>query len=115
MRLDTDEGGPARPSERRADLLGIVAFDEVAHLVAVEVVELDAALQPGPDLVGVVLEALEGGHLALVHDLAPAPQAGRGAAGDLALGDEAAGDEALGQREDGPDLGRPELDFLDVG
>ena len=61
------------------------------------------------------LKRLSVADLALVHDLAAAPQAGRGAAGDLALGDEAARDEALGEREDRPHLGRAELDLLDVG
>ena len=63
-------------SERRPDLLALVALDDVADLVAVEVVELDAALEAGADLVGVVLEALERRNLALVDDLLAAAQRG---------------------------------------
>src|SRR6185503_5370528 len=95
--------------QRRSDLLDFVAFDDVAGLVAVEVIELDAALQPRADFVGIILEAFERGDLALVHDLAAAPQPRRGVAVDLALGDEAAGDETLGEREDLADFGRPGL------
>src|SRR5476649_1536368 len=50
-----------------AHLLHFVALDDVAHGVTVEIVQLDAALEAGADFVGVVLEALERGNLALVH------------------------------------------------
>src|SRR5271157_5032663 len=115
MRLDTYVGRVAGPSEGRPDLLGVVALDDVAHLVAVEIVQLDAALEAGAHLVCVVLEALERRNLALVHDLAGPAQAGRGSAVDLALGDEAAGHKALGERERRAHLGGTELDLLDVG
>src|SRR5271169_3912214 len=69
MRLDTCVGPSLGPSEGCADLLGLVALDDVAHLVPVEVVQLDPALQAGAHLVRVVLEALQGRDLALVHDL----------------------------------------------
>src|SRR5271170_3489600 len=114
MRLDTDVGR-AGPSKGGPDLLRVVALDDVADLVSVEIVQLDAALEAGANLVRVILEPLERPHLALVHDLAAPAQPGRRAAVDLALRDEAAGDEALRERERGADLGGPELDLLDVG
>src|SRR6185437_13369559 len=54
-------------SWRRPDLLHLVALDQVAGLVTVEIVQLDAALEARADLVGIILEALERGDLALVH------------------------------------------------
>src|SRR5580698_9980483 len=85
MRLDTDVGQSADPLKGRPDLLGVVALDHVSDLVAVEVVQLDAALEARADFVRVVLEALERADLALVHDLAAAPQACGCVAVDLAL------------------------------
>src|SRR5580658_1370593 len=113
MRLDTDVGQSAGPSKGRPDLLGVVALDHVTHLVAVEVVELDAALEAGANLVRIVLEALERPDLALVHDLAAAAQPSGRVPVDLSLGDQAPGHEALGQRERRAHLGGPELDLLD--
>src|SRR5271157_198926 len=101
-------------SQRSPDLLGFVALDDVADLVGVDVAELDAALEAGPDFVGVVLEALERRDPALVDDLLASPEAGRGVPVDLSLGDEAARDEALGQREHRPDFRGAELHFLQL-
>src|ERR1039458_571206 len=58
MRLDTYVGRVEDPSEGRPDLLGVVALDDVAHLVPIEVVQLDAALQGGANLVRGVLAPL---------------------------------------------------------
>src|ERR1051325_3407257 len=103
-----------RFSERSSDLLNLVALDDVASLIAVEIVELDAALEAGADFVGVVLEALERGDFSFVHDLAAATQPRGGAASDLAFGDEAAGNKTFRERENLPHFGRAGLRFLDV-
>src|ERR1022692_3652879 len=46
MRLDTYVGRVEDPSEGHPDLLGVVALDDVAHLVPIEVVQLDAGSSP---------------------------------------------------------------------
>src|SRR6476619_5787861 len=80
-------------SKRRPNLLDLEAFDDVAGLVAVEFIELDAALEAGAHFVRVVLEALERANLSFVHDFLAAAQARGGIAIDFALRDEAAGDK----------------------
>ena len=101
----------SRPSEiaDRLQLLGnlfeVIALDDVAGLVFVEIAELDAALEAVADFLHVVLETAQRGEAAIVNGLAAAQHAGAGGAGDAAIGDEAAGDLALGEIEHLLDLG----------
>ena len=69
-----------------------VGFDDVAHALVVELLYLDAALVTGGDLLDVVLEAAQRGHLALEHDYAVAHDAHLASALDLAVLDVAAAD-----------------------
>src|SRR6478736_4401178 len=108
-------GKMLRRSERGPDLLDFKALDAVTRLVAVKAVEADTALEAGAHLVGVVLEATQGAHLALEDRFLAAADACGGIAGDLALGDQAAGDKTLGDREDLAHLGPAELVFLEIG
>src|SRR5208283_5619537 len=80
--------------ERALDLLDAVALDHVALAHVLVVLEGRAALLAGVDLLDLVLEALERGELAFVHDDIVADEAHVGAALDLAVGDSAAGDLA---------------------
>ena len=76
------------------NLFEVVALDDVAGFVLVEVAELDAALEAVADFLHVVLEAAERREAAIVNGLAAAQDAGARGAGDAAIGDEAAGDLA---------------------
>src|ERR1700688_4424385 len=58
----------ARRSQRAADLLDVVALDDVAGPHVVIVLERHAAFLPGLDLSDLVLEALERRQLALMND-----------------------------------------------
>ena len=84
-------------------------------MVAVEVVELDSALEAGANFVGVVLEAFEGPHLALVDDFAAAAQTGGSVAVDFALCDEAARHKPLGERKHLANFRRAGLRFFEIG
>src|SRR5688572_3717404 len=106
--------GRSRLLEGCSYLLNLVALDDVAGLVAVEIIKLDAALEAGADFVGVVLEALERGDLSFVYDLLPATKAGGNVAIDLSLGDETAGHKTLGQREYLADFRLAGFRFLEI-
>ena len=81
-------------------------FDDVAYLDVLVAGEVDSALDALTDFADVVLEALEGGDLALPDLVAFAEQADLLVATDEAVGDAAAGDLAdLGDLEDVEDLG----------
>src|SRR5580700_4179671 len=105
----------SRPLKCGADFLDFVALDDVADLVAVEIVELDPALKAGANFAGVVLEAFERADLALVNGFLAAAKTGGGVAIDLALGDKAAGDEAFRERKRGADFRGAGFGFLEVG
>src|SRR5215472_15105544 len=74
-------------SQRALHRLHPVAFDDVADLHVLVVLEGHAAFLAGDDFARVVLEALELGELALVHDDAIANETHIGAALDHAVGD----------------------------
>src|SRR5512143_2665693 len=74
-------GGRAQATRH---LLHLVGLDDVADLDVGEIVETDAALVAGLHLAGIVLEALQAAHLAVVHDDAVADEPRLGIAGDLA-------------------------------
>src|SRR5207248_4076254 len=77
-------------------------FDHVADLDVVVLLEADAALDPGPHLADIVLEAAQRSDLPLVHDdvVAQQPRLRVAGARDAPLGHHAAGE-------------RPELRHLD--
>ena len=74
----------------------LVALDDVADLIFVEVAELDAALEADADFLHIVLETAQRGEAAIVNRLAPAQDPRPRGAADPAIGDQAAGDDALG-------------------
>src|SRR6516162_642563 len=76
-------------SQRALHRLHPVAFDDVADLHVLVVLEGHPAFLAGDDFARVVLEALELGELALVHDDAIANETHIGAAFDHAIGDAA--------------------------
>ena len=93
---------------RDRDSLHREYLDDVADLEVVELVEADAALEPGLHLARVVLESPQRSDLAFVDDDVVSEEACLGVAGarDAPLGDHAAGDGAeLRDLEDVPDLG----------
>ena len=73
-------------SALRLDLFHDEALDHVADLDVVELLDLHAALVAGGDLLDVVLEAAQGGQIALVDDDVVAQDAHLAAALDLAPG-----------------------------
>src|SRR6267154_4487807 len=87
--------------EGRLDFLDVEAFDHVADLDVVVVVERHAALEAVLDFADLVLVALQRLQRAFVDHHVVAQQADLGAALDHAFGDHAAGDVAdLGHAED---------------
>ena len=104
MRAQRVRRSPLHPAQKYAmrifenillfDLLHDVGLDHVALLDVVELLEVQAALVAGGDLLDRVLEALEGGEMALVDDDAVTHDARLAGALDLAVGDVAAGDGA---------------------
>ena len=78
------------------DRLELIALDDVAHLIFVEVAELDAALETDAHFFHVVLETAQRREAAIVNRLAPPQHPRARGARDPAIGDETAGDDALG-------------------
>ena len=76
-------------SQRALHRLHPVAFDCIVDLHVLIILERHAALLPGDDFAGVVLETLELRELAVVHDDIVADQTHIGAALDHAIGDPA--------------------------
>src|SRR4051794_16975576 len=76
------------------DLLDREGLDDVAALQVLVVLQADTALVAGLHFADVVLEALQGGDLALPDDRAVAQEPDLGATGDRPVEDVAAGDLA---------------------
>ena len=91
----TRQAGSSRYKFLR-DLFELIALDDVADLIFVEVAELDAALQADAHFLHIVLETAQGGEPAIVNRLAPAQDPRARGAADPAIGDQAAGDDARG-------------------
>ena len=87
---------PSTASQLLRDRLELIALDDVAHLIFVEVAELDAALETDAHFFHVVLETAQRGEAAIVNRLAPSQHPRARGARDPAIGDEAAGDNAAG-------------------
>ena len=63
------------------DLLELIALDDVADLIFVEVAQLDAALEADAHFLHVVLETAQGRESAIVNRLAPAQRRAPGQCG----------------------------------
>ena len=81
------------------DFFELVALDDVAFLVLVEIAQPNTALEALADLVDIFLEPLEGDHAAVVNRLLLADDAGAAALGDPAALDLGAGDHEFGELE----------------
>src|ERR1700746_3951693 len=77
------------------DLLELVALDDVADLILVEIPELDPALQAGAHFLHVVLEAAQRRSAAVVNRLPLPHDAGPRGAGDTTIGDQTASDDSF--------------------
>src|SRR5215211_4481313 len=123
LSFSDEASGSRRSSRSRAtnipsswDLDQFVGLDLVGFLDVLEVVEADAALVPGRDRAGVVLEPAQRADAPVVDDHAVADQAGLGPPGDLARGDVRPGDHADPRHPEGlPDLGGAGLALLVLG
>src|SRR5262249_49884950 len=107
--------GP-RASRADGDALHREHLDDIADLDVVELLEADAALEPGLHLADIVLEPAQRPDLPLVDDDVVADQARLRVAGadDAALGDHAAGNRAVLRDLEGvPHLGDPDADLLE--
>src|ERR1041384_491726 len=78
----------------------LVTFYNVADLIFAEVAQLDAAFQPGPHFLHVILEAAQCRDAAIVNRLAFAHDPGARRAGDSPVGNQTTG-------HDPPETGRP--------
>src|ERR1700751_6348865 len=73
-------------SELLGDLFQSVALDDIANLVFIEISELAAALNPGPDLFHIVLEPAQSRHSAIINRLPLAQNPRSSGADDSAIG-----------------------------
>src|SRR5258708_4121872 len=90
---------PLLGSELLGDLFQSVALDDIANLVFIEVTELAAALDSGPDLFHIILEPPQSCDSAVINWLSLAQNSRPSGANNSAIGHEATGDCSLRQRE----------------
>src|SRR5262249_27798385 len=82
------------------DLLELIALDHVAHLIFVEISQLDSAFEAGTDFFHVILETPQRRNPAIVNRLASPKNASPPCTRNPTIGHEAASDNASAQLED---------------